>query len=295
MAGGLAAGRARLARRLLAPALLVVFLLGVLPVASQLALAFFRFPLRGAGERGFAGFANFTALLRDDVFWQDLGQTLLFTGVSVTLEMALGLGAALVLRRIGRARTWLGPLLILPWALPTVVAATMWSFLWNDRLGFVNAVLLRAGLLDGPVVWLGPGLALPAIIIADVWKTTPFVTLVLAAGLRTIPAHVREAAALDGAASWQVLRNITLPLLRPFLAIALLFRVMDAFRVFDLVWVLTGGAHHTESLSIYVYRLLFRYGELGSGSAAAVALFALGLALSLGLLRAMRVPVRARG
>ena len=143
----------------------------------------------------------------------------------------------------------------------------MWSLLLNDRLGFLNAILSRAGVIQEPVLWLGPGLALPAVIIADVWKTTPFVTLVLSAGLRTVPAQLREAAALDGATARQIFLGVTLPLLRPFIAVALLFRTMDAFRVFDLVWVLTGGAHHTESLSVYIYRLLFRYGELGSGSA----------------------------
>ena len=286
--------RARLAFWLLAPALTFVVVLGAFPVLSQFALSFTKFNLKFADERGFAGLSNFTRLVSDGVFWQDLGHTAYFTVVSVGLELVLGLAAALVLNRVLRGRTAMNSSLMVPWALPTVVAATMWSLLLNDRIGLVNSILERLGLMGEPIVWLGPRLAMTSVILADVWKTTPFVAIILLAGLKSIPNQYYEAAALDGAGRWAVFRSVTLPLLRPFIAIAVLFRTMDAFRVFDLIWVLTGGASRTETLSIYIYKTLFRYGDLGYGSTMTVALFAIVFVLSLGLIRFMRISGETR-
>lgn len=286
--------RARLAFWLLAPALTFVVVLGAFPVLTQFALSFTKFNLKFADERGFAGLSNFAQLVSDGVFWQDLGHTAYFTVVSVGLELVLGLAAALVLNRVLRGRTAMNSSLMVPWALPTVVAATMWSLLLNDRVGLVNSVLERLGLMGEPIVWLGPRLAMTSVILADVWKTTPFVAIILLAGLKSIPNQYYEAAALDGAGRWAVFRSITLPLLKPFIAIAVLFRTMDAFRVFDLIWVLTGGASRTETLSIYIYRVLFRYGDLGYGSTMTVALFVIVFVLSLGLIRFMRISGETR-
>ena len=281
--------RARLAFWLLAPALTFVLLLGAFPVVSQFVLSFTEFNLKFADERGFAGLSNFARLIGDEIFWQDLGQTVYFTVVSVGLELILGLAAALLLNRVIRGRAAINSSLMVPWALPTVVAATMWSLLLNDRVGLVNSVLERVGLMGEPIVWLGPRLAMTSVILADVWKTVPFVAIILLAGLKSIPNQYYEAAALDGAGRWMVFRSITLPLLKPFIAVVVLFRTMDAFRVFDLIWVLTGGASRTETLSIYIYRVLFRYGDLGYGSTITVALFTIVFVLSLGLIRFMRI------
>jgi ABC-type sugar transport system permease subunit len=286
--------RARLAFWLLAPALTFVMLLGAFPVISQFVLSFTEFNLKFADERGFAGLSNFARLINDDIFWQDLGQTVYFTVVSVGLELMLGLAAALLLNRVIRGRAAMNSSLMVPWALPTVVAATMWSLLLNDRVGLVNSVLERVGLMGEPIVWLGPRLAMTSVILADVWKTVPFVAIILLAGLKSIPNQYYEAAALDGAGRWMVFRSITLPLLKPFIAVVVLFRTMDAFRVFDLIWVLTGGASRTETLSIYIYRVLFRYGDLGYGSTITVALFTIVFALSLGLIRFMRISGETR-
>ncbi len=286
--------RARLAFWLLAPALTFVMLLGAFPVVSQFVLSFTDFNLKFADERGFAGLSNFARLIGDEIFWQDLGQTVYFTVVSVGLELILGLAAALLLNRVIRGRAAINSSLMVPWALPTVVAATMWSLLLNDRVGLVNSILERVGLMGEPIVWLGPRLAMTSVILADVWKTVPFVAIILLAGLKSIPNQYYEAAALDGAGRWAVFRSITLPLLKPFIAIAVLFRTMDAFRVFDLIWVLTGGASRTETLSIYIYRVLFRYGDLGYGSTMTVALFAIVFVLSLGLIRFMRISGETR-
>ena len=285
--------RARLAFWLLAPALLFVAVMGAFPVLSQFALSFAEFNLKFPDERGFAGLENYGRLFGDAVFWVDLWHTAYFTVVSVGLELVLGLAAALLLNKVIRWRTATNSSLIVPWVLPTVVAATMWSLLLNDRVGLVNSVLERIGLMGEPIVWLGPKLAMVSVIAADVWKTTPFVAIILLAGLKSIPHQYYEAAALDGAGRWAVFRSITLPLLKPFIAVAVLFRTMDAFRIFDLVWVLTGGASGTETLSVYIYRVLFRYADLGYGSTMTVALFAIIFALSLMLIRFMRVSEEA--
>lgn len=286
--------RARLAFWLLAPALLFVTVMGAFPVLSQFVLSFTNYNLKFPDERGFAGLSNFSKLLEDGLFWTDLGQTAFFTIASVGLELVLGLAAALLLHRMLKGRMAMNASLIVPWALPTVVAATMWSLLLNDRVGLVNSVLERLGLMGEPIVWLGPKLAMTSVILADVWKTTPFVAIILLAGLKSIPAQYYEAAALDGAGRWSVFRSITLPLLKPFIAIAVLFRTMDAFRVFDLIWVLTGGASRTETLSIYIHKVLFRYADLGYGSTLTVALFVIVFVISLGLIRFMKVSEETR-
>ncbi|MBN2564708.1 MAG: sugar ABC transporter permease [Candidatus Eisenbacteria bacterium] len=281
--------RARLAFWLLAPALGFVALLGAFPVLSQFALSFTNFNLKFPDERGFAGLSNFARLVSDGVFLEDLGHTAYFTFASVGLELVLGLAAALLINRMTRGRTAMNSTIIVPWALPTVVAATMWSLLLNDRVGLVNSVLERIGLMRDPIVWLGPGLAMTSVILADVWKTTPFVAVILLAGLKSIPRQYYEAAQIDGAGGWSAFWSITLPLLRPFIAVAVLFRTMDAFRIFDLIWVLTGGASRTETISIYIYRVLFRYADMGYGSTMTVALFAIIFVLSLLLVRFMKV------
>jgi multiple sugar transport system permease protein len=284
---------ARLATWMIAPSLIFIAIVGAFPVLSQFVLSLTEFNLKFAEERGFVGVANFVKLATDGVFWRDLAQTFEFTVVSVGLELMLGLAAALLLNRVLRGRTAMNSAVIMPWALPTVVAATMWSLILNDRIGLVNSVLGRLGLMREPIVWLGPHLAMVSVILADVWKTTPFVAIILLAGLKSIPGTYYEAAQLDGAGRWQVFRSITLPLLKPFIAVAVLFRVMDAFRIFDLIWVLTGGASRTETVSIYIYKTLFRYADLGYGSAMTVALFGIIFLMSLGLLRFMRVRVEA--
>ena len=284
----------RLAAWLLAPSLVFVAVVGAFPVLSQFVLSLTHFNLKFVDDRGFAGLSNFVRLAGDRIFWKDLGQTFWFTVISVSLELVLGLAVALLVARIVRGRTAMNSTILMPWVLPTVVAATMWSLLLNDRVGLVNSVLARVGLIREPIVWLGPKLAMTSVILADVWKTTPFVAIILLAGLTSIPRQYYEAAQLDGAGGWATFRSITLPLLKPFIAVAVLFRAMDAFRIFDLVWVLTGGASRTETLSVYIYRVLFRYLDMGYGSAMTVVLFAIVFFMSLGLIRFMRVATNLR-
>ena len=164
----------RLAFWLLAPAITFVIVVGAFPVLSQLVLSFAEYNLKFAEERSFVGLGNFARLAGDAIFWRDLWHTTYFTVISVGLELVLGLTAALLLNRIRFGRTAATSAILMPWALPTVVAGTMWSLILNDRIGLVNGVLAQTGLMSEPIVWLGPGLAMTSVIMADVWKTTPF-------------------------------------------------------------------------------------------------------------------------
>ena len=276
---------ARTARVLLAPALLALAVLAAWPGLWVLWLSLQRrIPVFGI-ER-FVGPAHYAFLAEDPRFWNAVQVTLIFTFVSVSLEFLLGLGVALGLQGQRRGRRLAVALLLLPWALPSVVTGRMFEWLYHPSAGLLNYVL------GGEAInWLGePTLALPALIAADVWRTMPFVALLCYARLLTIPIEVYEAARVDGASRAATLRSITLPLLRPILLIALLFRTLDALRAFDLMFVLTGGgpANTTETLTVYAYRSLFQTLQLGFGAAIGVVVFALVMAVAWAYLRALR-------
>jgi multiple sugar transport system permease protein len=233
----------------------------------------------------FAGLAHYAFLATDTRFWSALRVTAIFTAASVALELLLGLGIALALRgqRVGRRSAM--ALLLLAWALPGVVTARLFEWLYHPAAGLVNVVL------GVELNWLGdPALALPALVLADVWRTMPFVALFCYARLLTIPPAVYEAAAVDGAARFATFRYVTLPLLAPVLVVTLLFRTLDALRAFDLMFVLTGGgpAGLTETLTVYAYRSLFQTLQLGFGSAIGVVVFALVMAVAAAYLAVLR-------
>jgi multiple sugar transport system permease protein len=269
---------------LLAPAVAYTAAIALLPVLATVWLSFRRqLPIFGISE--FTGLDNYRFLLQDARFWNALGNTAYFVGVSVTLELLLGLGFALLLNQRFRGRGVARALVLVPWAVPNVVAARFWEWIFNADFGVLNY------LLGARINWLGdPFWALHAAILADVWKTTPFVVLLCLSGLQVIPDELYQAARIDGASAWQLFRHITLPLLRPVLLLVLLFRTMDAARVFDLIFVLTGGgpANETETLVIYSYKLLYRTLQFGYGSALAVATFLFIFALSLVYLHHLR-------
>lgn len=199
---------------------------------------------------------------RDGRFLAALRNTAVFTGASVALETLLGIGAALLLHRAFRGRGIARAVVLLPWALPTAVMALAWAWIFNDSFGVANDLLLRLGLLDRPVAWLSsPGSAMAALVVADVWKTTPFVALIVLAGLQGIPHEVVEAARLDGLNAWQRFRRVTLPLLAPSILAAVLFRLLQAYGAFDVVYVMTGGGPggSTETVSLYAFQTYFRY------------------------------------
>ncbi|MCA9772923.1 MAG: sugar ABC transporter permease, partial [Myxococcales bacterium] len=218
----------------------------------------------------FAGLDNYRFLAEDPRFWNALGNTAVFTGVSVAVEFALGLGIALLLSEMKTGRGWMRAIVLVPWAIPTVVSARMWAWMYNPDFGVLNY------LLGARVNWLGsPRWAMGAAIAMDAWKTTPFVALLLVAAIETVPPDLRRAAAVDGAGPWTILRRITLPTIAPMMLVAAVLRALDAFRVFDAIYVLTGGgpANQTETLSIYAYKVLFQTLQFGYGSTIAFATF----------------------
>jgi ABC-type sugar transport system permease subunit len=236
------------------------------------------------------GWENYRDLLTDPVALTSIRTTLIFIAVTIPLELLVGLGIALVLNEMFRGRGLLRAVVLIPWAIPTVVASQMWRFIFNDRYGLVNFVLFGADTSSYWAPLAHPHFALAAIMIAEVWKTTPFAALIILAGLQSIPDDLYEAASVDGATPWQKFRHLTLPLLKPALLLALLFRTIDALRVFDLVFVMTQGgpADATNVLQFYGYKKTFAEGMIGSGSAIAVTVFFMSLVLALAYLRAFK-------
>jgi ABC-type sugar transport system permease subunit len=279
----------RLAGLLVAPALASIVFIGVMPLAwtvwESLHADDLRMPWLG---RPFVWFANYARLVRDPRFWSALGHTAVFTAITVTLELVLGLALALAMSRAFRARGIVRAAVLLPWAIPTVVAALLARFMFEAPWGVVNVALVSSRIAHEPVVWLaGAYTAWVPVVLADVWKTTPFVALLLLGGLQTIDPALYDAAAMDGATSWQQLRRITLPLLQPVLLVALVFRTLDAFRVFDLVYALTGGGPGTatEPIALYNFNTLMQNLEFGYGAALSVVVFAVTFALALVYIR----------
>ena len=271
---------------LMAPAAALLLAVVLLPAARILFLSFTRADALGPGT---AGVAPALRLWHDGRWLQALRNTCVLTGASVAIETLLGLAFALVLHARLRARSVLRAVVLVPWALPTAVMALAWAWIFNDTFGVANDVLLRLHLLERPVAWLGePRLAMAAIVAADVWKTTPFAALVLLAGLQSIPEDVLEAARVDGLGAPARFLRVTLPLLLPSLVVAVLFRAVQAWGAFDVVYAMTGGGPGgaTETVSLYAYQCTFRYLDFGTGAAIATqsmlvasAVAAAGLAL----------------
>lgn len=261
---------------LLTPALAFVFLIGLYPILRVVWLSLYQQDLDTGLEMRFLGWDNYTRLLQDGQYWQTLQTTFWFTVVSVGIELVLGLGFALLLNESFRGRGLARASVLIPWALPTAVLALAWVWIFNDQFGVFNDLLRRLRLIEQPIAWLGSGpLAFASLVVADVWKTTPFITIILLAGLQTIPRSLYEAAAIDGASGWLAFRTITLPLLVPSILLALLFRAIQTFGIFDLVYVMTGGGPGgaTETVSIYSYNTFFRYLDFGYGAAMVVGTF----------------------
>lgn len=267
---------------LLAPALILLLLVFAYPIGRAFWLGLFRQNLGTQLQPVFTGLDNYVRMALDGRFWQSLGNTAVFTSASVVLELALGMGIALVLNQSFRGRGAVRTISILPWALPTALIALTWSLIFQGEFGVWNDILLRLGLIDSSVNWLGdPRWAWLATIAADVWKTTPFVSILLLAGLQSISQDLYEAHAIDGAGPWASFRQVTLPLLMPQILIALLFRFAQAFGIFDLVKVMTNGgpAGSTEMVSLYIYATVMRYLDFGYGAALVVVTFLLLIAV----------------
>lgn len=263
---------------LVTPALLLLGLIFIYPIVRAFGLSLFTENLNTQLEPVFTGFTNYFRMVNDGRFWQSLVNTSIFTVISVALELILGFIIAIVLNQKFKSRGIVRTIAIIPWALPTAIISLAWAWIFNDQYGVINDILRRIGLISTGINWLGePSLAMLSLIIADVWKTTPFISIILLAGLQSIPQDLYEANAIDGANSWQSFRQITLPLMMPQILIALLFRFAQAFGIFDLVQVMTGGgpAGATETVSLYIYNIVMRYLDFGYGAALVVVTFLL--------------------
>ncbi len=286
----LSARRARIAWAFMAPSVLILLAVAAYPLFRTFQLSLFRanlldYPLRPE----WVGLANYAYMVQDLYWWTSVKNTVIFTVASVSLETVLGLGVALLVNAKFPLRGMMRTAMLIPWAIPTVVSAQMWRWMYNDVYGVINDLLLRVHLIAKPVAWLAdPHLVLPAIIAVDVWKTTPFMALLLLAGLQSIPEELYEAARVDGASGVQQFWFITLPLLVPALLVALIFRTLDALRVFDVIYVMSGVNPSTMSMSVYARQQLVDFGDLGYGSALSTGIFfiiALFVALYLSVLR----------
>ncbi len=282
---------------LLVPALILLLLVFAYPILRSFWLSLFTENLRTELRPVFSGLTNYIRMVGDGRFWNTLTNTTIFTVASVILELTFGLGFALVLNQPFRGRGLTRTVAILPWALPTALIGLAWAWIFNDQFGVWNDILIRLGIIDQGINWLGnPTLAMLCVIAADLWKTTPFVSILLLAGLQSIPDDLYEAHSIDGATPWQNFIRITLPLLMPQILIAVLFRFAQAFGIFDLIQVMTGGGPGgaTEMVSLYIYATIMRYLDFGYGAALVVVTFmllVLAVAIAIFLLRKTRTSV----
>jgi len=272
----------------LLPSMIFVLAFSIYPIFESFRLSLYRLilTLPWLGQK-FVGWENYQDLLTDPVALESLLRTVAFVAVTAPVEVALGLAIALLLNESFRGRGVLRAVMLIPWAIPTVVASQMWRFIFNDRYGLFNFLFFG----EETERYLAPlaetHLAFGAIMVADIWKTASFASLIVLAGLQSIPDELYEAAGIDGATVWQKFRHITLPMVRPALLLALLFRTVDALRVFDLVFVMTQGgpADATNVLQFYGYKKSFAEGMIGYGSAISVMVFLLSLGFSVFYIR----------
>ncbi len=266
----------RLGWLLVLPSLVVVFAVAIYPLFETFRLSFTNTRLASVREVNNVGWDNYRRLFEDDQWWNAMRNTLIFTVSSVTIEAVLGMIVALTIHSAFKGRGLVRTSMLVPWAIPTVVSSLLWSWMLNDRYGVINSIFIRLGLMeeDRNFAWIAnTSTSMIAVVAIDVWKTTPFMALLLLAGLQIIPGDVYEASYVDGATKWQQFWQMTLPLVKPALLVALIFRTMDSFRVFDLIYVLKAGATDTMTVAIYTQQLLIQSSRIGAGSAAAVVVF----------------------
>ncbi|PBC03805.1 sugar ABC transporter permease [Mesorhizobium sp. WSM3860] len=297
--------RVRSAWLFLAPMLLVLAAVAGWPLLRTFYYSFTDASLADLDARQWVGFANYFSvlsmpsgrvlydgLLADPVWWRAVWNTLLFAVVSVSCETVLGMIVALVLNADFRGRGIVRAAILIPWAIPTIVSAKMWQWMLNDQFGIINAVLLNLGLIHAKIAWTASSdTAMIAVLIVDIWKTTPFMALLFLAALQMLPRDVIEVARLDGANPWQIFWQVTLPLIRPAVMVAVIFRALDALRIFDLIYVLTPNNVHTKSMSVFVRENLFEFDKFAYGSAASTLLFLIVALLTISYIRLGRIDL----
>lgn len=271
----------------LAPMLIVLFVVAAWPLGRTVWFSFTDASLDLMSEARWVGFRNYLeyvdfgdgegqyyGLLADARWWRSVWNTVWFAVVSVSFETVFGLVIALVLNQQFRGRSLVRAAVLIPWAIPTIVSAKMWAWMMHDQFGILNDMLLRLGLISERIAWTAsPDTAMIAVLIVDVWKTTPFMALLILAGLQMVPDDIYEAAKLDGIPATRIFRKITLPLIMPAVLVAVVFRALDALRIFDIVYVLTPNTDATRTMSVYARENLFDYDQFAYGSAASTLLF----------------------
>lgn len=300
--GGSELTRAKLrsAALFLAPMLIVLALVAGWPLVRTIYFAFTDATLSNLSDVSFVGFDNFYnaewgGLLSDPLWWRAVYNTVWFTVVSVSLETVLGLIVALALNSAFPGRGLMRAAILIPWAVPTIVSAQMWGWMLHDQFGVINAALMGLGLIGEPIAWTAnPDTAMLAVVIVDVWKTTPFMALLILAGLQMLPSDCYEAARVDGVHPFTVFWRVTLPLLYPAIAVAVIFRALDALRIFDLIYVLTSNSEDTMSMSVYARQQLVDFQDVGYGSAASTALFLIIALLTIAYITLGRVDLAGK-
>lgn len=258
----------------LLPLLLTLVAVAIWPLARSIFFSFTDAYLDAPSDYGFVGFENFVEVAEDPVFWGAVRNTLVFTLVSVGSETLLGLAIALLLHRAFPGRGIVRAAILIPWAMPMVVSARIWEWMLNDQFGLINKLLVALGLVEKGVAWTAdPSLILGTVIFIDVWVTTPFMVLLILAGLQLIPEEIYEAADVSGVPHWKRFWSITLPLATPAIGVAILFRALDALRMFDLSYVLAANNENTMTMSIYARDQLISFQDLGLGAAASTWVF----------------------
>jgi trehalose/maltose transport system permease protein len=256
---------------------LVLALVAGWPLLRTIWFGFTDAELNRISDYNFIGLENYFGdfgLISDPQWWRSVGNTVYFAAISVSLETALGLIVALVLNANFPGRAIVRAAVLIPWAIPTIVSAQMWAWMLHDQFGVINDMLLTVGMIAEPIAWTAnPDTALWAVIMVDVWKTTPFMALLILAGLQMLPSDCYEAAKVDGIHPVRVFFKVTLPLLKPAIMVAVIFRALDALRVFDLIYVLTSGSRDTMSMSVFARQELVDFQQVGYGSAASTLLF----------------------
>lgn len=274
----------RIAWWLVAPSLMIILGVTLYPILDTLYLSFFEAPSGINQPKTFVGLANYQNLLTDPTFWATIGRTLYFTIVSVGLELALGLAIAQLITARPPGWRFLRISLIIPWAVPTIVNGAMWRWIYSADFGALNGILQQLGIISHYQVWLlKPAWSMNLVILADLWHVLPFAALIFQAAMAALPSELDEAAEVDGANAWQRFLYIRLPQLRPAILVVLIVRTVEAFRVFDIVYMITRGgpAFATVTITYLTYLETFAYGKLGSGAALSflISLFTLAMAV----------------
>lgn len=268
---------------MMTPAIICLLVVAVYPILRTFWLSLHEMVLTDPGSGyPFVGLKNYSSILTDARAMEAILFTLKFTVVTVFFELFIGFTAALIMNKGFKAKGLVRAAILIPWAIPTSVSAMMWKFIYNDQYGLFNDILSRLGVIDGYKAWLSTSSgSFMALVITDIWKTAPYMALLILAGLQMVPDEMYEAAKIDGANVFQRFRYVTLPTVKTTVLVALLFRTLDAFRVFDLISVMTGGANGTESISVYAYNNLMKFLDFGYGSSLAVLIFIVVFIISL--------------